>query len=331
MFRWRLLLGVGLIGLLVVLAWADHRCPVPGAVLLPLAGGLSLLATGEFLALARQAVAGCAAWPVYVGNMGILLAAWIPAVQALNQQGGDSSGGLGLAALGVAERGMLLILAGALLLAMLEEIRRFAGPGGVTARLGVASLGLLYGGLLLSFLVLLRMGYGIGALASVILVVKMADTGAYFVGHLLGRHQLAPRLSPGKTVEGTIGGLLVGWAAAWAVFTWLTPALKVSTPPAHPGAVSISPGLTGEGRLLEEVPPPVHSPEAPWWAWTAYGLVLSLVGLGGDLAESLLKRDAGCKDSSRWMPGFGGVLDLLDSLLWAAPVAYFWWAVGWIR
>ncbi|HPP54384.1 MAG TPA: phosphatidate cytidylyltransferase, partial [Thermoguttaceae bacterium] len=58
--------------------------------------------------------------------------------------------------------------------------------------------------------------------------------------------------------------------------------------------------------------------------------VLSLVGLGGDLAESLLKRDAQRKDSSRWMPGFGGVLDLMDSLLWTAPVAYLWWHLGWV-
>jgi len=331
MFRWRMLLGTGLIGLLVVLGWADHRCPVPGAVLLPLAVGLSLLATGEFLTLARQAGAGCAAWPVYAGNMAILLAAWLPVCPVLDMQGRASGVGVVGAGLWAAERWVLLALAGAFLLAMLEEIRRFTGPGGITGRLGVASLGLLYGGVLFSFLVLLRMVHGIGALASVIIVVKMADTGAYFVGHLLGRHKLAPRLSPGKTIEGTIGGLLWGWAAAWAVFAWLTPTLKGSTPPANPNGFFLSSGWMEGCRLLGDAPAPLSSQGCPWWAWSAYGLVLSVVGLGGDLAESLLKRDAVRKDSSQWLPGFGGVLDLLDSLLWTAPVAYLWWSMGWLQ
>jgi len=275
-----------------------------------------VLATGELFALADTArgeppaAARWSAWPVYVGNGAMLLAVWGP---VLWNAFSDSEGLSGTSAtelagphcLPPAQTALLLTLAAALILAMLEEIRRFEGPGGITARLGVASLGLLYGGLLLSFLGLLRIGYGIGALASLVIVVKMADTGAYFVGHLIGRRKLAPRLSPGKTVEGTIGGLLWGWASAWAVFTWLTPALAVS----------------GEGA---------HSGGCPWWGWTSYGLVLSLVGLGGDLAESLLKRDAQRKDSSRWMPGFGGVLDLMDSLLWTAPVAYLWWHLGWV-
>jgi len=59
-------------------------------------------------------------------------------------------------------------------------------------------------------------------------------------------------------------------------------------------------------------------------------VVLGIVGMIGDLAESLIKRDCGQKDSSRWMPGFGGVLDLLDSILLAAPVAWLFWAMGWV-
>ena len=64
------------------------------------------------------------------------------------------------------------------------------------------------------------------------------------------------------------------------------------------------------------------------WRWIVFGLAVGAAGLLGDLAESLLKRDAGRKDSSPWMPGFGGVLDLLDSILFAAPVAYLCWATG---
>jgi len=68
--------------------------------------------------------------------------------------------------------------------------------------------------------------------------------------------------------------------------------------------------------------------ETAWWRWLIFGIVVGGTGIAGDLAESLLKRDLGRKDSSRWMPGFGGVLDLLDSLLFAAPVAYVCWALG---
>jgi len=312
MLRWRLVLGTGVIGLLVVLCWADHLSPLPGVVLLPLAVLISVLATGEWFGLAKAAAGNFppsaipSAWPVYAGNLAMLAAAWGPVLgNALAPGFSDAPGPAGPSYLPAAQTGVLLTLAAALILAMLEEIRRFEGPGCITVRLGMACLGLLYGGLLLSFLVLLRIGYGIAALASMILVVKMADTGAYTVGHLMGRHKLAPRLSPGKTIEGTIGGLLWGLAAAWAAFTWLNPALDAYQATSQAAA-------------------------CPWWGWTSYGLVLGLGGLGGDLAESLLKRDAGRKDSSRWMPGLGGILDLLDSLLWTAPVAYLWWHLGWV-
>jgi len=69
---------------------------------------------------------------------------------------------------------------------------------------------------------------------------------------------------------------------------------------------------------------------AEWARMIAYALALVAAGIVGDLTESLLKRDAGVKDSSEWMPGFGGVLDLLDSLLGASPVAYLFWAMGWV-
>ena len=65
-----------------------------------------------------------------------------------------------------------------------------------------------------------------------------------------------------------------------------------------------------------------------WWGWIVFGLLVGAAGMVGDLAESLLKRDVGVKDSSTWMPGFGGVLDILDSLLLSAPVAWFCWATG---
>ncbi len=66
----------------------------------------------------------------------------------------------------------------------------------------------------------------------------------------------------------------------------------------------------------------------PWWWVLVYGIVVTCAGMVGDLAESLIKRDANTKDSSRWLPGLGGVLDILDSMIFAAPVSYFLWIVA---
>jgi phosphatidate cytidylyltransferase len=129
-------------------------------------------------------------------------------------------------------------------------------------------------------------------------VVKMSDVGAYTVGRLAGRHKLAPVLSPGKTIEGALGGLLFACLGSWIALRWVLPAMT--------GAVAVYSN----------------------WGWLVYGLLVGLAGILGDLAESLIKRDVGRKDSSDWLPGFGGVLDMLDSVLLAAPVAYLCWAFG---
>ena len=127
----------------------------------------------------------------------------------------------------------------------------------------------------------------------------MGDTGAYTVGRLIGRHKMAPRISPGKTMEGAIGALVFACVGSWAAFRWIVP-------------LAIRDSVT----------------HAALWGWLAFGLLVGTAGMMGDLAESFLKRDVGVKDSSTWMPGFGGVLDILDSLLLSAPVAWFCWALG---
>jgi phosphatidate cytidylyltransferase len=193
----------------------------------------------------------------------------------------------------------LLALAAGVMLVLLSEMRRYEKPGGVMANVAAAAFTLVYVGLMLSFAIHLRITWGVGALASLVVVVKMADTGAYTVGRLIGRHQIAPVLSPKKTVEGAIGALLFACLASWLTFNWLLPWMA----------------------------PDAYRPE-PAWRWIVFGLLASTAGMLGDLAESLIKRDVGRKDSSGWLPGFGGVLDLLDSLLLAAPVAWFCWAVG---
>ena len=124
----------------------------------------------------------------------------------------------------------------------------------------------------------------------------MSDAGAYFVGKRLGRRKMAPGLSPGKTVEGLVGGVVSAIATAGLFF------------------------LLAE-RLGGIV---VQS----WVAVFGYGLTLSLVGVFGDLCESLFKRDMNTKDSSGWLPGLGGIMDTADSILFTAPVAFLWWTTG---
>jgi phosphatidate cytidylyltransferase len=137
------------------------------------------------------------------------------------------------------------------------------------------------------------------ALIALIATVKMSDTGQYAFGRLFGKHKLSPIVSPGKTWEGAAGGVLIAMLTAWLVFSAGARSIV------GPAGVEISP-LT----------------------IVAFGAAVAIAGIIGDLAESMLKRDAGVKDSSTWLPGFGGVLDLLDSLLGAAPVAYAFWALG---
>lgn len=133
-----------------------------------------------------------------------------------------------------------------------------------------------------------------------IVVVKASDVGAYFVGSLIGRHKLFPRISPGKTWEGLAGGLASGVLAS-VLFSRLA-----HDPAAAPGDVVF-------GRLI------LH-PSQIW----RLGAFLAAIGVLGDLVESLLKRSAGMKDSGHLFPGMGGILDVLDSLLFAAPALYFY-------
>jgi phosphatidate cytidylyltransferase len=123
-----------------------------------------------------------------------------------------------------------------------------------------------------------------------ILIVKMTDIGAYFTGRAIGRHKVFPRISPGKTWEGCIGGVIVatiaGIVAWWAVRGDF-------------GVLTL--------RIADAV---------------ALGVLLSIAGILGDLIESMLKRAAGVKDSGEWIRGMGGVLDVIDSLLLASPVLY---------
>jgi phosphatidate cytidylyltransferase len=123
-----------------------------------------------------------------------------------------------------------------------------------------------------------------------VLITKFSDTGAYVVGSLIGRHKMIPRISPGKTWEGFAGAIVVSTVAS-VVFVRLSGA--------HMAAMTM--------------------PDA-----VILGIILSAAAVIGDLIESLFKREAGLKDSGKLFPGIGGILDLLDSLLFNAPIMYLY-------
>jgi phosphatidate cytidylyltransferase len=165
---------------------------------------------------------------------------------------------------------------------------------GVLGAGGAALLSFVYLGLMFGFVLVLRREHSAWVVLGVLVLTKSCDIGAYFTGKTLGRHKLILWLSPGKTWEGLAGGIvaasLLGVLFAWLVTRW-----------------GVSPG---------DVP-------MAWWHGALLGAFLAITGQTGDLVASLLKRDAGVKDSSSLVPGFGGVLDIVDSLLPAAPVAYW--------
>ncbi len=299
MLRWRLILGPLIIALLAVLCWADAQAVRPGIWLVPLAVVLCLLATQEMLGLFRAGGRTPLAWTVYLGTLLPLLAACAP-IAWLQYPIDCPVGRLGWLVCG---------LAAGFLVALVGEMWRYTEPGQSLANLGAAALSILYVGGLLGFLVQLRLLQiageasqgGLLAMLSMIIVVKVTDIGAYTAGRLWGRHKMAPALSPGKTWEGVAGGLVFAIVGACLAL----------------GPLASAMGIASERGWL------------PWLVGVfVYAMIVSWAGIVGDLAESLFKRDAGVKDSSTWLPGFGGVLDLLDSLLVAAPVAYFCWVSG---
>ena len=298
MLRWRLILGTVFIAALVMWCWLDFVVARPGAFLLPLALMVSWMAVVELLDMFNKRGRLPAAWVLYSGVLLTVLLSGLPVVwpDSVNV---TAIGRLGWVAIG--------LIAG-LLMAFFGELRRFDGRWQTTLNLGLAVFAIAYIGGLMSFIVQLRLldgapwgndgHWGMLALVSLIATVKMSDIGQYTVGRLIGRHKLAPNVSPGKTWEGAVGGMLAAVGTAWFVLTWGADQLIGASAP-HPQPAAI----------------------------IAFGIVVAAAGILGDLAESILKREAQVKDSSTWLPGFGGILDLLDSLLGAAPVAFLFWAL----
>jgi phosphatidate cytidylyltransferase len=179
--------------------------------------------------------------------------------------------------------GLLACLALTVLAALIWRMP--GGPAGYVRDASASVLIITYVPLLASFSLLMLVGaHGSARIVAYVLVVTMSDTGGLIAGRMFGRHLLAPMISPKKSWEGLVGSLVFGIAAGigTAVF-----GLKV-----------------------------------PFWVGIVLGVALVAVGTCGDLVESMIKRDIGIKDMSSYLPGHGGVMDRLDSLLAAAPVAW---------
>jgi phosphatidate cytidylyltransferase len=176
-------------------------------------------------------------------------------------------------------------------------VRQFFAPANGSGIVAISTtlFGLMYVPWLLNFIQKINYfprigGHGSYFVLYFVLVTKFSDTGAYLVGSLIGRHKMIPRISPGKTWEGFVGALAFSLGASVLFVRW---------------AGDWLPGMTlGHALML--------------------GLMLGAAAVVGDLIESLFKREAGVKDSGAFFPGIGGILDLLDSLLFNAPIMYLY-------
>ncbi len=178
----------------------------------------------------------------------------------------------------------VMLLSAFSLLALFVYQARTLGTKGTIINCGASFFSIFYLGFLSSFVLGIRIEFGLWPMIMFIFVVKSSDIGAYTAGRLFGKHKFSPRISPGKTWEG-IAGAAVFAAIVSLVFATCCDIMKP-------------------------------------WAAILFGVLFAYLGQLGDLAESMIKRDADQKDSASRVPGFGGVLDIIDSPLATAPLAY---------
>ena len=324
MLRWRLLLGFIIVATILGLCSLDfvleRQTQIPGIALFPLLIVLIVCGVREMIHLANCNHVFPAPFVLYFGCFLIAVSAWgmfgvqhfvnkiydsEPKVQTSDSE--NPALAISNSELRIRNSELLIRLehltpgnwalsafALAVISAFFREMYVFARPGAVNIRLSYTVFTIVYVGLLPTFLAQIRLCHGLAMLGTYVAIIKMGDIGAYTVGRLFGRNKMAPSLSPGKTIEGACGAILFSAATAIACY-YVMPYLPMVGRPCTPGKL---------------------------WIWVVYGVALGFLGMLGDLAESLLKRDAEIKDAGTLVPGFGGVLDILDSLLLAAPVAY---------
>jgi len=193
----------------------------------------------------------------------------------------------------------LLFIVLALLFLIIMQFRRRENSG-VILDISTTIFGILYISWFLSFLIKIRyLTGGIGLLLAVIFITKLGDIGAYLIGTRFGKTPLIPRISPKKSVEGAVGGLIFSVLGAFI------------SRPFFPAFGGIPPGRENVANL--------HL--------LFIGVSLGILAQLGDLSESLMKRDCQVKDSGHILPGMGGALDFIDSLLFTAPAFYFYMSI----
>ncbi len=312
MLRYRLIFGPFMIALLVGLVHLDERVgrvELPwawwprvlgegrglpaGLVLLGMVLVLVALASGELCSVFR-------AKGIRIGRGFLVGSAWLVCVAVYLIPTGIGSG----VAVGV----MASVLAGVLVFGLWRHVYGRRGEGRVEGAVVAGAAGVfaaVYLGVLPGFYLAIRTDHSAWLVACVMLIPKTCDIGAYFVGRAVGRHKLIPWLSPGKTWEGLLGGVAVSAGVA-AALVW----------------VGIDQGVFGrwvarDGAMVFE------AYRLPLMCAAGVGALLGVVGQIGDLTVSLFKRDATVKDSGSSVPGFGGVLDVVDSPILVAPFAYW--------
>lgn len=290
MLGWRLVVSAILIPSLVMVFWLDAQTGGFAPILLAFCLLLAVRSAWELVDLLRAR----SFHPNYLLtaglSCGVVLAGWMPHAMFVKNISTVPWEPWEWIALAFIFSVLALFLAGAI---------RYREPGKSMETLGAELIVVSYVGLLLAATAQLRFLHlstaGYVALGSLIIAAKCGDIGAYTLGRLFGKRKMVPLLSPSKTWMGALGAVL---GAAFGSLAWFWLAAPMF------------------GARMSAV--------RPVWS-ILFGAVIGVVGLIGDLCESLIKRDVGRKDSAALMPGFGGLLDLLDSVLYAGPVAYLLW------
>lgn len=296
MLSTRLAIGLsmvaGFLAILVIDDWLAPWYPLWFITALVVMGHSAL----EVVGLLNETSARPSGNIVFGGVMAIVLANWAPHIANYFGNAAAYTGQETYNALGPIEAlsWPLWTFVAVVMFSFIAQSARFEQPGRTMATISGTVLVVAYIGLLGSFILQFRwLHHGAVPLAALVAAAKGTDTGAYTMGRLAGRHKLWPRLSPNKTIEGALGGMVFGVITVLIVLAVARYGLKV--------------------------------PTLNWPSAIGFGLVVGAFAQLGDLMESMIKRDCAAKDASTTVPGFGGVLDVMDSLLFAGPVAYGYW------